>query len=93
MNDSMQHQVFVPLVPAPVAFFALMFGLVIGMTLGRKKAMMHGRYGGECCGGMTHGKMMGMGGMHHHHGDGMPQCMCGEGDEGAARSWEHPASE
>ena len=93
MNGSMQHQVVIPLVPAPVAFFALMFGLMMGMMIGRKRAMMHGMMGDECGGGVMRHKMMGMGGMHHHHGDGMPQCTCGGGSEGAVRSWEHPVSE
>jgi len=94
VNDSMQHQVLIPLVPAPVAFFALMFGLMMGVMIGRKTATMHGMHAGDACGpGMMRGKMMGMGGMHHHHGDGMPQCTCGEGGQGADRSWEHPVSE
>ena len=89
MNDSMQHQVVIPLVPAPVAFFALMFGLMMGMMIGLKKAMI----GDECGAGMMRHKMMGMGWMHHHHCDGMPQCTCGGGSEGAVRSWENPVSE
>jgi len=94
VNGSMQHQVLVPFVPAPVVFLAVMFGLMTGVMIGRKAAMMHGMHAGDACGPrMMHRKMMGMGGMHHHHGDGMPQCTCGEGGQGAGRSWEHPVSE
>jgi hypothetical protein len=100
MNGSMQHQVDIPLIPA---FLAFMCGLMMGVMIGRRKAMMHGMQGGgECGGGMMRHKMMGpmgmmgmMGpmGMHHHHGDGMPQCTCGEGGESAGHGREHKPSE
>lgn len=86
-----QHQTAMPLIPAPMAFFAMMFGLAIGVMIGRKKAMMHGMHPGmmhgmgrsPCCGDEGWGdwaarkKMMGGWSGHHHHGDGMPACGCG----------------
>ncbi len=91
-----EQQVGIPLIPAPVAFFAMMFGLMMGIMIGRKKSMMHGQgmgmmhgagMGGECGGGdwMMRKKMMGKMGMHHHHhGYGMPECKCGGGSQAAA---------
>jgi hypothetical protein len=53
----------VPLIPAPVAFMTLMFGLMIGMMIGRKKAAVRGMGGAGMCGGQGMG--MGMGHMGH----------------------------
>ena len=44
-------------------------------------------------GWMMRKKMMGRMGMHHHHGDGMPQCACGESSEVARRGQERVAAE
>jgi len=98
MNGSMRHEFGVPLIPAPVAFFALMFGLMLGVGIGRRKAMMYGMHGGGKCGGaMMRPKMMicmmGPMGMHHHHGDGTPQCTCGERGEGAGHGRERTEAE
>lgn len=83
----------IPTIPAPVAMCALVVGLVMGMIVGKKKAMMHGMMGrGMMGGGMMggHGYGYGYGGKgewmrkkammygHHHHGDGAPPCWCGE---------------
>jgi hypothetical protein len=80
----------IPLIPAPVACFTMVLGLMIGIMIGRKKSMMHGGGMGM---GMTQGggdwmmrkKMMGgMGMHHHHHGSGMPECKCGDSGSVAA---------
>jgi hypothetical protein len=81
-----------PLIPAPVACVAMLFGVMIGIMIGRKRSMMHGQgmgmmmhgpgMGVERGGGdwMMRKKMMGgMGMHHHHHGYGMPECKCAEG--------------
>ena len=81
MGSPGQHHGGVPFVPAPMAFLALMFGLMMGVMIGRRRAMMHGMgmgMGGECGRGMMRSKMMGMMSAHHHHGNGMPQCACDE---------------
>jgi hypothetical protein len=79
----------VPLIPAPAAFVALLFGVMIGVMIGRKKSMMmHGMGHGMSCGGDAWGdwwerkKMMGAMTGHHHHGDGMPACGCGQDASG-----------
>jgi hypothetical protein len=86
MSHGDDHQMTIPLIPAPVAFFAMMFGLAIGIMIGHKKSMMHGmgpgRIGGMGCGDAwgdwaARKKMMGGWSGHHHHGDGMPACGCG----------------
>jgi len=60
----------VPLVPAPMVFFGMVAGLMIGMLIGHKKAMMHCGQPGMM-GGMGHGRMGGMmGGMRGYGGDG-----------------------
>lgn len=95
----------IPLIPAPVAFCALMFGLMVGIMIGRKKSMMHGGgmgmmhahgMSGECGGGdwTTRKRMMGRMAMHHHHhGYGMPECRCDEGGGSAAERAQHPETE
>lgn len=45
----------VPMVSVPMAFFALVVGMMLGVMVGHKKAMMHGMMGG----GMRHGMMGG----------------------------------
>ena len=83
MGHGGEHQMAIPLVPAPVAFFAMMFGLAIGIVIGHKKSMMHGMGRGMGCADAARGdwaarkKMMGGWSGHHHHGDGMPACGCG----------------
>jgi hypothetical protein len=60
-------------VPIPMAMFgmlvACMFGATMGAMMSRKGAMRHGKMGSH---GWRHR------GMHHHHGDSMPACGCGE---------------
>jgi hypothetical protein len=58
----------VPLIPAPMAFFALLVGLMIGVMIGKKKSMMHGMgpgmmhgMGSEMGCGPQQGMMPGMG--------------------------------
>lgn len=51
------HDMRVPLIPAPMAFFAMIMGVMIGIMIGKKKAMMH-----DMGSGMMHG--MGQGMMH-----------------------------
>jgi hypothetical protein len=86
-----EHQMGIPLIPAPAALCALMIGVMIGVMIGRKKSMMHGMGPGMMhgmgsgmrCGGDVWGdraarkQMMGEGFGHHHHGDAMPACGCG----------------
>jgi hypothetical protein len=67
----------VPLIPAPVAFMTMLFGLMIGLMIGRRKAMMHDMgMGGMGMGGMGH---MGMGMGHGGMGHGMGMGGCGGG--------------
>lgn len=79
------HDMVVPLIPAPAAFVAMMFGFMIGVMIGRKKKMMHGMGSHMAWGGGSWGdwaerkKMMGMTYAHHHHGEGTPPCSCGQG--------------
>lgn len=75
-------------IPFPMAMFgvltAWMFGMTLGLILGKKHAMKagwdHGKaWGKEGGGRMGHKGMMGhhkgKGGMpHHHHGSGTPAC-------------------
>ncbi len=72
MDDSFHYPAGIPLIPAPFAFFALMFGLMLGIGIGRRRAIMHGagmqgmhgmHGGGECGGPMMMRKKMMMGGM------------------------------
>jgi hypothetical protein len=72
-----------------------MFGFMLGLMVGRRKAMMHGMGADEgCCGGgWMMRKKMGMMGMHHHHGDGMPQCTCGESSDVVGEEHEPVAAE
>lgn len=83
-----EHQIGIPLIPAPVAFFAMVFGLMIGVMIGRKAAIMHGVEPGMSCGTgewdhwAMRKKMMSKMAAHHHHGDGMPVCGCG-GEDGS----------
>jgi hypothetical protein len=85
------HPIGVPLIPAPMAFVAMLFGMMMGVMIGRQKAMMSGMGTGMsgACGGdawmMRKKKMMGMGmmGMHHHHGEG-PACGCGHAGDASS---------
>lgn len=82
-----EHQISIPLIPAPIAFFAMILGLMIGIMIGRKTSMMHGMDAGMGGDWDMRSKMMGKMAAHHHHGDGMQACGCGcgcEGDPGAA---------
>jgi len=96
------HQMMgVPLIPAPVAFFAMLFGVMIGVMIGKKRSTMHGMSGMSGMGGMMSGgscggddwamrkkmrkKMIKKMAAHHHHGDGMPSCGCGEESASEAR--------
>jgi hypothetical protein len=85
-----EHQMGIPMIPAPAAFFAMMMGVTIGVMIGRRKSMMHGMgmgamhgmgSGMKCGGGWdewaARKKMMGQMSGHHHHGEGMPACSCG----------------
>ncbi len=77
-----------PMIPAPMACVAMLFGVMIGLAIGRAKAMRHMGMG---MGMMGHGdgdwlmrkKMMGkmMRHHHHHHGWGMEECECPESEE------------
>jgi hypothetical protein len=94
MNGSMRCGP--PLIPAPVAFCALMFGFMLGLMIGRHRSMMHGMDTdeGRCGGGwMMRKKMMDMMGTHHHHGHGMPQCTCGESSDVVGEEHEPVAAE
>jgi hypothetical protein len=63
------HDMGVPLVPAPMAFMAMLFGIMIGVMIGKKKSMMHGMGSGMmhgmgpdmACGPKSGMGMMGMG--------------------------------
>jgi hypothetical protein len=87
-----EHQMRIPLIPAPAALCTMMIGVMIGVMIGRKKSMMHGMGSGMMhgmdsgvgCRGDNWGdwdmrkKMMGKMAGHHHHGEGMPACGCGQ---------------
>jgi hypothetical protein len=70
-------QMDVPYVPAPMVFFGMAAGFVLGMMLGTMKARkrdMMWMTGGQPW-GKSHGMGMGMGmKSHHHHGDGGTMC-------------------
>lgn len=72
----------VPLIPAPMAFMALLFGVMIGVMIGHRKAAMRGM-GGMGMGAGMGGGWHGMGGMGMGHGMGMGKDMgrCGGGGE------------
>ena len=79
-----EHQISIPLIPAPVALFAMVLGLMIGVMIGRKKSMMHGTDSGMGGDWDMRRKMMGNMASHHHHGDGMQACGCGCGHDAAS---------
>ena len=72
----------VPMIPAPVAFFTLLVGLMIGLMIGRRRSMMHGMQPQMGCGSgedwAMKKKMMRKMAAHHHHGEGTPPCRCDE---------------
>lgn len=85
----------VPLVPAPHVWAAVLIGMLLGVMVGYKKAMMVQAHRRMMMGGMRGGyggdgdwmarkkaMMRGMA-MHHHHGYGSAPCCCGA--EGEAR--------
>jgi hypothetical protein len=84
MSHGSEHEMSIPLIPAPVAMVAMMVGLAIGIVIGHKKSMMHGMGGWSRGGGhdswgewAARKRMMGGWSGHHHHGDGKPPCGCG----------------
>ena len=81
-----EHQIGIPLIPAPIALLAMIFGLMVGIMIGRKKSMMHGMASGM--GGQMdmRGMMMSKMAAHHHHGDGMHACQCEGGRDDVAKA-------
>jgi len=87
----------VPMIPAPAAFMALVFGVVLGVMMGRHKSMRQSVQGEGHGGSMMMHKRMMMGKMggHHHHGYGMPPCGCGcgEGEDAGPQAEESLGAE